>query len=79
MSGRFFINSILGLHLVSASGGAMLGGWDTQHNPRYFLENKDDLYTESARGFIRGVYYPYNTLRCVPKVWSQETHPWSQD
>jgi hypothetical protein len=78
MAARFGVNFVLGLHLVSAWGGAGIGGYESyaQHNPRYFSEPKDDLHTASARGLIRGVYYPYKTITHIPKVWVGEKPPW---
>ncbi|KKL53702.1 hypothetical protein LCGC14_2272810 [marine sediment metagenome] len=78
MSGRFLVNFTLGIHLVSAWGGAALGSYEvcTQRSHRYFSETNDELYTGSARGLVRGGYYPYKTLRHLPKVWEKEKPPW---
>ena len=77
MTTRFVINSILGLHFLSAWAGSAIGGYEsyTQDNPRYFSEPEDDLYTASARGLIRGIYYPYKTLTRLPEVWMNEKPP----
>lgn len=75
---KFLINFTIGLHLTAAWGGAAVGSYEVHQrvNPRYFSEYKDDLYTGAARGFIRGVYYPYNTITHLPKVWMNEKPPW---
>jgi len=68
----------IGLHLLSVWTGAIIGSYENYHyTPKYFAEYGDDFYTASARGFVRGLYYPYNTLLHVPKVWVTEKPPWA--
>lgn len=68
----------VGLHLLTVWSGAAIGGYEQYHaRPRFFSEYGDDFYTASARGFIRGAYFPYNTLLHVPKVWLDEKPPWA--
>jgi len=65
---------VIGLHLLSAWGCAGIGGYETCTNitPRLFSEPKDDFYTASARGLVRGVVYPYRTISSIPLVLSEE-------
>lgn len=51
----------------------ILSGGRLAHN---FSNSEDTLYTGSARGLVRGLYYPYNVLSNIPKVWDTEKHPW---
>ena len=94
MSVKYIFNFAITLHLISAWGGAVIGGYETYTNrkecsqvwgscpvnqnvgPRYFSASGDDLYSGSARGLIRGVYYPYKTLTHVPQIWLDEKPPW---
>lgn len=78
MSARFIINFTLGLHLISAWGGAAAGGYEAYNNSytRYFSKSSDDFYTASARGLVRGAYYPYNTITRVPQILISEKPPW---
>ncbi len=79
MSLKFIGKFVLGLHLLTGWGGAALGGYETtstQPLQRYFSRIEDGLYTASARGMIKGLYYPYRTLTQIPQVWRDERSPW---
>jgi hypothetical protein len=74
---KLLLKFTVGLHLLSVWSGAIIGGYEQYtFSPKYFSTYGDDLYTASARGFIRGAYYPYNTLLHVPKVWLEEKPTW---
>ena len=63
---------------MSAWGGALIGGYESyNHIPQYFALRGDDMYSGSARGLIRGTFYPYHTIIRVPKVWLEEKPPWA--
>ena len=71
---RFLFNFGVGVHLFAAWGCAAVGGYEayTNSETRHFSKRNDDLFDASARGLVRGLYYPYKTCTHIPKVWDDE-------
>lgn len=60
--------------------GSILGSYEVQQKildkDRYCSKYNDTIYIGSARGAIRGLYYPFNVITHIPKVWNDEKPFW---
>lgn len=80
MSVKFISNFVISLHLISMSIGSIVGSYEVHQKviekDCYCSKNNDTIYIGSARGAIRGLYYPFNVIKHVPIIWNDEKPKW---